>query len=56
MKYLIQVNPPGDILPEVIRAIILMQNITDAGILFDDSFSKFSYVIPGLNGRDCHAQ
>ncbi|KAI5740635.1 hypothetical protein M8J76_005732 [Diaphorina citri] len=38
MKYLIQVNPPGDILPEVIRAIILMQNITDAGILFDDSF------------------
>ena len=40
-KYLIQINPPADIIPEVIRSIVRAQNITDAGILFDDSFSEF---------------
>jgi len=39
-KYLIQINPPADIIPEVIRSIVRAQNITDAGILFDDSFGK----------------
>nr|AXY87920.1 ionotropic receptor 25a.3 [Subpsaltria yangi] len=37
-KYLIQISPPGDLIPEVIRSIIIAQNITNAGILFDDSF------------------
>lgn len=39
-KYLIQISPPADIIPEVIRSIIVAQNITDAGILFDDSFGE----------------
>lgn len=39
-KYLIQISPPADIIPEVVRSIIIAQNITDAGILFDDSFGK----------------
>lgn len=30
--------PPGDILPEVIRAIIVYMNITNAAILYDDTF------------------
>ena len=40
LKYLIQISPPADIIQEVIRSIIIAQNITDAGILFDDSFGK----------------
>ncbi|PSN38557.1 Ionotropic receptor 25a [Blattella germanica] len=36
-KYLIQIMPPADIIPEVIRSIVVSQNITNAGILFDDS-------------------
>lgn len=44
-KYLIQISPPADIIPEVIRSIIIAQNITDAGILFDDSFGIFSSFI-----------
>ena len=39
-KYLVQISPPGDLIPEVIRSIIIAQNITNAGILFDDSFGK----------------
>ncbi|CAH0391759.1 unnamed protein product [Bemisia tabaci] len=38
LKYLIQVNPPADMIPEVIRSIVVAQNITDTGILYDDSF------------------
>nr|QQP19806.1 ionotropic receptor 25a [Tropidothorax elegans] len=38
LKYLIQINPPADIIPEIIRSIIQHQNITNAGILFDNSF------------------
>lgn len=39
-KYLIQIMPPGDIIPEVVRSIVVAQNISNAAILFDDSFSK----------------
>uniref|UniRef100_T1H988 Uncharacterized protein n=2 Tax=Rhodnius prolixus TaxID=13249 RepID=T1H988_RHOPR len=38
LKFLIQISPPADIIPEIIRNIVTMQNITGAGILFDDSF------------------
>ncbi|XP_034234148.1 ionotropic receptor 25a isoform X2 [Thrips palmi] len=38
MKYLVQVSPPADMIPEVIRSIVLAWNISNAGILFDDSF------------------
>lgn len=37
-KYLIQIMPPADLIPEIIRAIILNQNISNAAILYDDSF------------------
>nr|APZ81419.1 ionotropic receptor 25a [Adelphocoris lineolatus] len=37
-KYLLQINPPADIIPEVVRSIVILQNISSAGIVFDDSF------------------
>ncbi|XP_071447959.1 ionotropic receptor 25a [Hetaerina americana] len=36
-KYLIQIMPPGDLIPEVVRSLVLEQNITSAAILYDDS-------------------
>lgn len=39
-KYLIQIMPPGDLIPEVVRSIVLAQNISNAAILFDDSFGR----------------
>ncbi|CAK1585204.1 unnamed protein product [Parnassius mnemosyne] len=37
-KYLLQVMPPADILPESIRAIVTKQDITNAAIIFDEHF------------------
>ncbi|KAG8282323.1 Ionotropic receptor 25a [Homalodisca vitripennis] len=37
-KYLVQISPPGDIIPEIVRSIVMMNNITNAGILYDNSF------------------
>nr|QJX74385.1 ionotropic receptor 25a [Ceracris kiangsu] len=37
-KYLIQVLPPIDTIPEFIRSFCSEQNLTNAGILFDDTF------------------
>ncbi|XP_031634040.1 ionotropic receptor 25a-like [Contarinia nasturtii] len=37
-RYLLQVMPPSDIIPEVIRSIITYTNMTNAGILFDKTF------------------
>lgn len=37
-KYLLQVMPPGDILTEIVRSIVIYMNITNAAILYDDSF------------------
>lgn len=39
-EFLIQIMPPADIIPEIIRTIILHQNISNAVILFDYSFGK----------------
>lgn len=36
--YLLQVMTPADIVPEVIRSIVTYMNITNAAILYDDSF------------------
>lgn len=36
--YLLQVMPPADVVPEVIRSIVTYMNITNAAILYDDSF------------------
>lgn len=40
-QYLLQVMPPSDIIPEVIRSIIVYMNMTNAAILFDKTFGKF---------------
>ncbi|XP_046977759.1 ionotropic receptor 25a [Vanessa cardui] len=37
-KYLLQIMPPADILPESIRAIVIKQDITNAAIIFDEYF------------------
>jgi hypothetical protein len=44
-KYLIQIMPPADIIPEIIRSIVIFQNITNAGILFDDSIGETAFLI-----------
>ncbi len=38
MSYLVQVRPPGDTITMVIRNIVEENNITNAAIIFDDSF------------------
>ncbi|XP_071055575.1 ionotropic receptor 25a [Onthophagus taurus] len=37
-EYLIQIMPPTDMIPEIIRTIVINQNISNAAILFDNSF------------------
>lgn len=39
-RYLLQVMPPSDIIPEVIPSIIIHMNMTNAGILFDKTFGE----------------
>lgn len=36
--YLLQVNPPADLLTEIVRSIVIYMNITNAAILYDESF------------------
>ena len=35
-----QVRPPGDVLPDIIRSLASATNITNAGILYDNSFGQ----------------
>lgn len=37
-RYLLQVMPPADVIPEIIRSIVLQMNMTNAAILFDKTF------------------
>lgn len=37
-KYLLQVMPPADVIPEIIRSIAISTNMTNAAILFDETF------------------
>ena len=30
--------PPGDIIPQIVNLVTVMQNMTNAAILYDDSF------------------
>ena len=49
-KYLIQVRPPGDLLPDIIRDLVLATNITNAAILYDSSFCGYlDLIIVSLN-------
>ena len=40
-KYLIQVRPPGDLFPDIIRDLAIASNITNAAILYDSSFGVY---------------
>ena len=35
-----KVRPPGDLIPDILRDLIMMQNITNAGILYDHTFGE----------------
>ncbi|KAF2353180.1 Receptor ligand binding region [Trinorchestia longiramus] len=37
-QYLVQLMPPADILVQAVRDIVSSQNITNAGVIFDDTF------------------
>jgi hypothetical protein len=37
-NYLLQVMPPSDMLTEIVRAIVIYNNITNAAILYDETF------------------
>lgn len=41
-EFLVQVMPPGDIIGQMIHDIGASQNLTNAGILYDDSFREFA--------------
>ncbi|XP_001356575.4 ionotropic receptor 25a [Drosophila pseudoobscura] len=53
-KYLLQVMPPGDIIPEVIRSIVRRLNITNAAILYDETFvmdHKYKSLLQNIQTR-----
>lgn len=39
-KYLLQIMPPADIMTEIIRSIAISTDMTNATILFDETFGK----------------
>ena len=39
-KYLLQVRPPGDILPDVIRSLVENSKISNVAILYDATFGR----------------
>jgi ionotropic glutamate receptor len=44
-KYLIQVMPPSDIIPQIVQLVASQQNMTNAAVLYDESFGNFSNLI-----------
>lgn len=39
-KYLLQVLPPLDTIPDIVRTIVIHMNISNAAVLFDEAFGK----------------
>ena len=39
-KYLIQVMPPSDIIPQIVQLVAQLQNMTNAAVLYDETFGK----------------
>ena len=37
-QYLVQVRPPGDTMTDVLRQLVEDHNITNAAVIFDDSY------------------
>ncbi|XP_054258118.1 ionotropic receptor 25a-like [Macrosteles quadrilineatus] len=53
-KFLIQVSPPGDMIPEIVRSLVVYQNISNAGVLFDSSYEmdhKYKALLRNLATR-----
>ncbi|XP_036327744.1 ionotropic receptor 25a [Rhagoletis pomonella] len=53
-KYLLQVMPPADLIPEVVRSIVRKMNITNAAILYDDTFvmdHKYKSLLQNIQTR-----
>ncbi|NP_001273813.1 glutamate receptor ionotropic, kainate 4-like precursor [Musca domestica] len=53
-KYLLQVMPPADIIPEVVRSIVRKMNITNAAILYDNTFvmdHKYKSLLQNIQTR-----
>lgn len=53
-KYLLQVMPPADIIPEVVRSIVRKMNITNAAILYDETFvmdHKYKSLLQNIQTR-----
>ena len=45
-QYLLQVRPPGDILPEVIKTLVKDSKIKNVAILYDKTFGKVQSSFP----------
>lgn len=45
-NYLLQVMPPADMIPEVVRSIVTYMNITNAAILYDETFGMWMECVP----------
>lgn len=41
--------PPSDLIPEVVRGIITYMNITNAAVLYDETFSKYMVVLVSID-------
>lgn len=53
-KYLLQVMPPADMIPEVVRSIVRKMNITNAAILYDGTFvmdHKYKSLLQNIQTR-----
>lgn len=53
-RYLLQVMPPADLIPEVVRSIVRKMNITNAAILYDDTFvmdHKYKSLLQNIQTR-----
>ncbi|XP_018787692.1 PREDICTED: ionotropic receptor 25a [Bactrocera latifrons] len=53
-KYLLQVMPPADLIPEVVRSIVRKMNITNAAILYDDTYvmdHKYKSLLQNIQTR-----
>uniref|UniRef100_A0A1A9WKV0 Ionotropic glutamate receptor C-terminal domain-containing protein n=1 Tax=Glossina brevipalpis TaxID=37001 RepID=A0A1A9WKV0_9MUSC len=53
-KYLLQIMPPADIIPEVVRSIVRKMNITNAAVLYDNTFimdHKYKSLLQNIQTR-----
>uniref|UniRef100_A0A1B0B7S3 Ionotropic glutamate receptor C-terminal domain-containing protein n=1 Tax=Glossina palpalis gambiensis TaxID=67801 RepID=A0A1B0B7S3_9MUSC len=53
-KYLLQIMPPADLIPEVVRSIVRKMNITNAAILYDETFimdHKYKSLLQNIQTR-----